>query len=107
MTVDEYAEILLERRLQFVHDGYYLNKEGQTGYRATYQRSSAYFWYSVSNSEAPIAPDEVARAITDPGRDIRRENRYFNRNLREGFEATVRAGDHSFMLSAAPDPRRV
>jgi hypothetical protein len=106
MTVDEYAELLVHGRLQFVTDGTYQNKLGQLGYRAIYKNQSAYYWYSVSNTEVSIAPDEVGQAIITPERDVLRENPYFNSHSRQSFEATVRSGDHHFMLNAAPDPPR-
>jgi hypothetical protein len=106
MTVDQYAEVLPRGGLEFVQDGYYTNRFGQPGYRASYKGPIAYFWYSVSATENPVAPDEVAQAITHPERNVFRENVYFNRNGQQGFEATVRAGDHSFMLNAAPDAPR-
>jgi hypothetical protein len=106
MTVDEYAE-LLRMRLEFVEDGRYTNRDSQTGYRAIYKDARAYYWYSVSVTEVPVAPDEVAQAITDPGRSILREKSYLNASARQGFEATVRSGEHHFMLNAAPDfPKR-
>ena len=106
MTVGEYAEVLSRGELELVEDGYYVNGRGQTGYRATYKDSESYYWYSVSGSEVPFAPDEVAHAIIVPERDVLRENAYFNRNVQQGFEATVHAGEHWFMLNAAPDPPR-
>jgi hypothetical protein len=106
MTVDEYAEILLKGHLEFVGDGYYENRVGQVGYRAIYKYARGYYWYRVSAAEVPIAPDEVAQAITHHGREVLRENPYLNRKGVQGFEATVRAGEHCFMLNAAPDPPR-
>jgi hypothetical protein len=104
MTVEEYAQVLLGSGLQLVQDGYYRNRDGRTGYKAIYRNSEAYYWYSVSGTEIPVAPDEVALAILNAARTVNRENAYFNRKSRRGFEATVRAGEHSFMLNAAPDP---
>lgn len=107
MTVDQFAEILQRGELRLVHDGYYVNRFGQSGYRAMYKGPIAYYSYRVSATETPLAPDEVAQAIKHPERNVSRENVYFNRIGQQAFEATVRAGDHSFMLSAAPDPRRL
>jgi hypothetical protein len=106
MTVDQFAEILQGGELRLVHDGYYVNRFGQCGYRVMYKGPIAYYSYRVSGTETPVAPDEVAHAITHPERNVSRENVYSNRNGQQGFEATVRAGDHSFMLNAAPDPPR-
>jgi hypothetical protein len=106
MTVDEFSEILRDRKLEFVSDGWYQNQFGQKGYRAIYRDPARYYWFSVSGTETPFALDEVALAIRTPGRQITREYPYRNRNQQQGFEATVRSGEHSFMLCAAPDPPR-
>jgi hypothetical protein len=106
MTVDDFAAVLLSGCLDLIEDGKYNNKVGQMGYRATYRDSGCYYWYSVSGTETYFAPDEVAVAITTSGRVIQRENSYFNSGGKRGFEATVRSGDHSFMLNSAPDPPR-
>jgi len=106
MTVDEFAKLLLDKRVQLLGDGYYKNKSGQVGYRASYRHPQTYCWYSVSASDYPISADEVASAITQHGSEILRENSYRNRNDVRGFEATVRSEDHHFMLGAAPDPPR-
>jgi hypothetical protein len=107
VTVDEYAEALVSNGLQFVQDGQYSNAFGQLGYRAIYRCAERYLWFSVSSTETPLAPDEVAVAIRASGRWIQRENPYLNRNGRQGFEATVHSGGHAFMLNAAPDPPRL
>ncbi|MBZ5699815.1 MAG: hypothetical protein LAN18_14855 [Acidobacteriia bacterium] len=107
MTVDDFAAVLLSRDLDLVQDGNYENKLGQIGYRAIYRNSGCYYWYSVSGTDTRVAPDEVATAITTSGRIIQREYPYLNSRGKQGFEATVRSGDHSFMLNSAPDPPRI
>lgn len=104
MTVDEFAQVFSSGTLEFVEDGRYQNQSGQVGYRAIYRDTERYLWFSVSNTEIAIAIDEVAAAITTPDRQIIRENSYWNQYGRQGFEATVRSGEHWFMLNAAPDP---
>jgi hypothetical protein len=104
MTVDDFANVLLREGLQLIQEGHYENRFGQTGYRATYRHGDQYYWFSISGTEIGFAPDEVAAAITHPERSIQREYPYLNTRGRLGFEATVRAGDHSFMLNAAPYP---
>ena len=101
MTVDEYALELRSTTLQFVQDGSYANVFGQIGYRAIYRNGIYHVWYSISSTESPFAPDEVAMAITAPARWIQRENPYCNRKGNIGFEATVLSGGHAFMLGAA------
>jgi hypothetical protein len=104
MIVDDFAAVLMSGCLDLVEDGYYQNKLGQAGYRATYRNSGRYHWYRVSGTDNPVAPDEVATAITTPGRTIQREYPYLNSRGKQGFEATVRYEDHSFMLNSAPHP---
>ncbi len=104
MTVDEFAETLSRGGLQLVEDGQYQNKFGKIGYRTVYRDPVHYYWFSVSGTDIAFALDEVALAIRAPGRQVMRENPYWNRNLQQGFEATVRSGEHCFMLNAAPDP---
>lgn len=107
MTVDDFAAVLLLGYLDFVEDGTYKNKVGQIGYRATYKGSGCYYWYSVSATDVRFAPDEVAIGITTSGRVIQREYPYRNGGGKQGFEATVRSGDHFFMLNSAPDAARI
>jgi hypothetical protein len=108
MTVDDFSEVLCSRKLEFVSEGWFENRFGQMGYWATYRDPSRYLWFSISATEIPFALDEVAVAIRAPERRITREYPYWNwnRNQQQGFEATVRSGEHSFMLGAAPGPPR-
>ncbi len=101
MNVDEYALGLQSPTLQFVEEGSYPNAFGQIGYWARYRDATLYLWFSISSTESPFAPDEVAMAITAPTRWIQRENPYPNRKGNIGFEATVHSGGHAFMLGAA------
>lgn len=101
MTVDKFAIELQSPTLQFVQEGSYANAFGQIGYRAIYRNADHHLWYSISSTESPFAPDEVAMAITSPTRWIQRENPYCNKKGNIGFEATVLSGGHAFMLGAA------
>jgi hypothetical protein len=104
MTVNAFAAALLEEGLQFVSAGTYRNKAGTAGYKAIYRNARSYFWYSVSATDATFSPAKVAQAITAPRKKIQREFPYVNGTGNLGFEATVRSGDHSFMLGAGPEP---
>ena len=104
MNVDEFAGVMDGAQIEFVQDGFYENRYGQIGYRAIYRDSTSIYWYSVSGTDIRIGPDEVAVAICHPERVILREFPYRNRRGQQGFEATVRSGDNSFMLNAAPEP---
>lgn len=106
MTVDEFAEALGSKNLRFVEDGQYRNVWEQSGYWAIYRDAERCLRFSVSATEIRLAADEVATAITAPGRYVARANPYLNRKGQLGFEATVHSGGHAFMLNAAPDPSR-
>jgi len=106
MTVDEFAIALRGQGLEFISGGAYHNQLGRAGYRATYRHSGRYYWYSVSGTEISFAPDEVAAALTSPRRRVEREYPYRNSGGQQSFEATVRSGDHSFMLGVGPEPPR-
>ena len=96
MTVDEYADVLSSKPLQFYEDGpYFSHKTGKQGYRATYRLGSRWYWYSVSDSCMKVSPAEVAKAVTSEHRRIDRSETYKT----DGFEATVRCGSHSYMLN--------
>jgi hypothetical protein len=107
MTVDDFAAVLTNGGLEFLADGQYENEFGQVGYRAIYRNSGRYYWFSVSGTDVGFALDEVAQAIISPSREILRAKPYWNRHLQQGFEATVRSGEHYFMLNVAPDPPRI
>jgi hypothetical protein len=102
MNVEEYAFLVSLPYLLEVKSGFYLNCRRQRGYFACYRLPGGCFVkYSVSATELPVAPDEVATAIQAPGRWIQRQNPYSNRKNNEGFEATVYSGGHAFMLGVA------
>ena len=106
MTVDEFADAISSPDLQQVESGFYSNCWGQLGYFACYRGPNGYFKFSVSATESPIAPDEVAVALRAAGSWVQRAKPYSNRKGQEGFEATVHSGGHAFMLGvAAAAPR--
>lgn len=104
MTVDEFSQRLASGKVEFVEDGYYRNELGRIGYWAIHRDGVQFYWYSVSASENEVPINEVVRAIESPTRKVVRAKPYWNANRQRGFEATVYAEDHWFMLGAAPDP---
>jgi hypothetical protein len=103
MTVDDFASVLSGSDLEFVEDGEYYNTLRRKGYWAIYKNSNGYFKFSISSCDERFAPEEVAAAIANSRRVIMREKPYFNSWGQQGLEATVKSGNHSFMLTAAPD----
>jgi hypothetical protein len=104
MTVDQFAAILRDRRTALVCDGWFFNENLQQGYRATLSSQNRWYWFSVSNTDLELAPDEVALAITSPDRELLREGTYRNKKGALGFEATVKSADHYYMLGASNLP---
>ena len=100
MTVDEFAENLRNLATILVDEGWYHNAFHQRGYRAQLRIGDRWFWYSVSNTDLKIAPDEVAAAITSPVREVSRAGTYRSSNGKLGFEATMRCAEHHYMLGA-------
>lgn len=99
VTVDQFASLLHDPNLEVVRDGYYKQGLPDQGYWAELQVGECTLRYSVSGMKHPVTPSFVAAAITALDRRIGRENVQEH----DGglcFEATVRAGDHSYMLNA-------
>ena len=92
-TPEDFAEILRDPEISVTEEGFYHNKSGQQGYWVTLCLDSKWYWYSVSNTEVAVSPDEVVMAIMH-GR-VRRSGSY---KAGAGFEATVRYGENSYML---------
>jgi hypothetical protein len=57
------------------------------------------YHFSVSNTDVPIAPDEVAEAITSPERKIEREGTYATQ--KDSLESTIRVAEHCYMINAS------
>ncbi len=94
MTIDEFAVVLRDPRTRVDEESFYPHDKPR-GYRAILECRHLWYWYSVSGTLDRASPTEVADAITSPRRRIDREGSYKDGR---GFEATVRVGDHSYML---------
>jgi len=93
MTTDDFADILRDPEIRVTEDGFYHNRVGQQGYWATLCLGNKWYWYSVSNTEVAIHPDEVLAAIVSG--TVQRSGSY---KAGRGFEATIRHEEHSYML---------
>ncbi len=96
MTVQEYAAILrgIQDSDQPFRDGDYVSDNtGRRGYWAEYKLGNDWIWYSVSDTSGSIVlPSKVVEAI-DRG-ECQRAGPFKG----NGFEATIRFDDHSYML---------
>jgi hypothetical protein len=96
-SVAEYADVLRNPDLKLYEDGWYTSQTtGKRGYRAIFFLGREWYWYSVSGTAVKVSPLEVADAITSPHKRIDRSGSY----KKNGFEATVRVEEHSYMLNA-------
>lgn len=98
--VDDFAAAMMRSDCTVADTGHYENGSSRMGYFARVRSGGKYLWFSVSHSDHPLAADEVAAAITHRSRKIERQSFYRNKKGVRGFEATVRSGDHCYMLSA-------
>jgi hypothetical protein len=100
MTVDTFANALRSPAIELIGKGWYENEFSQMGYWARYRLDGCWYWFSVSNTDVEIAPDEVAAAITCADRNILREGIFPNKKGNVGFESTVKCAEHHYMLAA-------
>jgi hypothetical protein len=99
MTLERFIRALAATH-EPLESGFYSNGNGQSGYFARFKFNGRWHWFSVSNTDIPLALDEVAGALGSDVREIQRVGTYRNRKGALGFEATIRVAEHSFMLGA-------
>ena len=99
-SIDDFATAMLRSDCTLAGAGEYVNANLRQGHFSRVHSGGKSFWFSVSNADHTLAPDEVATAITHRNREICRQGYYYNKKGARGFEATVRSGDHCFMLGA-------
>jgi hypothetical protein len=92
MDIDLIADKLMQATIV---SGYFYPWNNPRGYRATVRVGNEWYWFSVSNTNQPVSPTQVAHAIRSKDRYIERSKPY---KQGRGFEATVRCGDHWYML---------
>ena len=86
---------------KFIQDGFYRNKDDCWGYYLTIWHAGHYHMISVSHiSEVPKLED-IAKALESPLRDVRDDGRYYNRKQHLGYWATVKSGEHWYMVSVS------
>lgn len=82
--------------------GSYMNKKGVWGYYLTIWDAGHYHMISVSDVSDEIPTNEsVANAITSPLRCVAEDGRYRNSKGHLGYWATLKTGDHWYMVSVS------
>jgi hypothetical protein len=94
MTVEEFADILLDPQARVI-DAVFYPWDTPLGFRAEFECRNRRYWYSVSFALRAISPAEVAAAIMSPTRQI--QSRRANKSA-QSFEATVWSGDRCYRV---------
>lgn len=84
-----------------IHDGYYQNEQGEWGYYVTVWDAGHYHMISVSHIDRVMPPHEIAQALLSSSAQIHTDGRYRNKKGTLGYYATVRNGDHWYMISVS------
>jgi len=104
MTIDDFAAALRNPAIVTVGSGWYESAAGR-GYWANLYLKGWWYHFSVSKTDVPFAPDEVANAITSPERQILRIGTYTTQ--KESLESTIRVAEHCYMINASGPPERL
>jgi hypothetical protein len=81
--------------------GYYQNENGVWGYYVTVWHAGHYHMISVSHVEDVSKLNDIARALESPLKNVTEDGRYRNQRRSLGYWATVRSGDHWYMVSVS------
>ena len=79
----------------------YQNSKEEWGYCLTVWEAGHYHMVSVSHIDDMPTPESIATALLSRGREIADEGRYRNRKGTLGYYATVKSGDHWYMVSVS------
>jgi hypothetical protein len=93
------AKALRSSHSRLIQDGYYQNEQREWGYYVTVWYAGHYHMISVSRTETPPALLDIANALTSPTAYVDSDGRYRNRKGTLGYYATVRSGNHWYMVS--------
>ncbi len=95
------ADALRSPTARFILNDYYQNEQGVWGYYVTVWDAGHYHMISVSHTKSTPTLPEIAEALVCPGAYTESEGRYWNRHGTLGYYATVRSGEHWYMVSVS------
>jgi hypothetical protein len=95
------ANALRSPSKRFILDGYYRNEQEQWGYYLVVWDAGHYHMISVSRATETPAPRDIAAALDCPSAQVHTDGRYRNRRGTLGYYATVKSGDHWYMVSVS------
>jgi hypothetical protein len=93
------AEALRSNSSKLIDEGPYQNREGIWGYYLTVWHAGHYHMISVSHTDRPQSPRDVAEALTSPAVQVYDSGNYRNRKGTIGYYATAKYGEHWYMVS--------
>ncbi|HSC57403.1 MAG TPA: hypothetical protein VLC51_09370 [Nitrospira sp.] len=99
--LDVISNALKSPTAKVIQDGYYQNEQGVWGYYITVWDAGHYHMISVSHTEQPLSPHDIAKALTAPEARIESDGRYQNKRGTLGYYATVLSGEHWYMVSVS------
>jgi hypothetical protein len=98
---DVIANALRSPQARVINDGYYQNEEGMWGCYVTVWDAGHYHMISVSHIERMPTLADIADALIDPDAYVQSDGRYPNRKGSLGYYATIKSGDHWYMVSVS------
>jgi hypothetical protein len=78
--------------------GYYQNSKEERGCRFTIWDAGHYYMISVSQIDETPTLASIADALVSPAKHVKEEGRYRNARNTLGYWATVRSGNHWYMV---------
>jgi hypothetical protein len=95
------AQALRSPSAKLIHDGFYQNEHGDWGYYVAIWQAGHYHMISVSHIESVPSSREIANALESSSAYTSDSGRYLNRRGSLGYYATVKSGDHWYMVSVS------
>jgi hypothetical protein len=88
-------------RARMIQDGYYQNRAGVWGYYVTVWNAGHYHMISISDTESTPTLAAIAAALVSPTIHVDIDGRYRNSKGTLGYYATVKSGEHWYMVSVS------
>jgi|SRR6266446_5044227 len=95
------ADALDSGRIIEDHCGYYQNQNDEWGRYMTVWYAGYYHMISISHIHDVPKPKEVASALVSSAAYVKSDGRYRNRKGTLGYYATVKSGEHWYMVSVS------
>jgi hypothetical protein len=95
------ANALRHPSARLIEDGYYQNKNEEWGYHLTVWFAGHYHMISVSHTLEPQSPEDIACALASREAVVYEDGRYPNARGTLGYWATVKSGEHWYMVSVS------